>query len=353
MQLRGLVQRLASIALAAFVLAGQGQAAQSNELEERNALAAFFTKNFEAGDYAALDTWYDKALKEKARFQSGVFRANRLVRSIHFNLKPCSPFGPVGACPLVYDPAWVEQQQKARAWLEKFPRSTLASIVLSKAYDGQAWEHRGDGYASTVSTEDMNTFMEYNQQAIRTLLAQAELGRKDPNWWSRLLETARNGGVSRQDYAQLSKDAIAAFPSNQDIYFAASEGLLPQWGGSYKAMAQLAAQAVENTKAEDGQSFYARIYWNLYYQLPDDGTPEFTRPDVNWVRIRAGFDDLIQRYPSNVNINAYAMLACLAARDKSTTAKLIQRMGSDIVQRLWQDRAQFMHCKSWSQEEVR
>ncbi|MBB6563711.1 hypothetical protein HNP48_006435 [Acidovorax soli] len=348
MKLHGIIARCCASALIALAWTCPAYGAASTEAEERSGLREFFARKFVLSEYEELDAWYTKELQENARLPSGVFRANRLVRSIHFSPESC--YVSDGPCPRVYDAAWAAQQKKAKDWLAKAPQSTLAAMVLANAYNQQAWAHRGDGYAHTVRDEDMRTFLELNQKSLRALFTHAEFGRKDPNWWAQLLTFALYSGIDRQSYTKLSQDAIAAFPKNHDVYFAISLGLMPQWGGSRKAIADLAAQAVENTKAEEGQAFYARVYWNLYSWLATDGPAVFTRPDVNWPRIRAGFEDLIQRYPSSVNFNAYARLSCVAAQDKQATAKAIQRMGQDIVPQIWESRAEFARCRSWSQE---
>lgn len=347
--MRGINTRWAvAIALAVSLWGCVHGTAQADEYEDRNQIAILFHSRYSADDFPALDTWYNKALKENARTPSGIFRANRLVRNIYFE----KPQGPATCtaqpCPRVDEAFWLAQQKKAKGWLEQQPQSTLAAMVLAATYSIPAWEYRGNGYANTVRKEDMQKFTELHQQALRTLLSHAEQGRKDPNWWAKVLDVAPHAQIDRKAYAKLAQDAVAAFPKNHDIYFSLST--LPQWGGSYKAIADLAAQAVENTKAEDGQAFYARIYWNIHGGLSLLEQEPFTRPDVNWPRIRAGFDDLIKRYPDSYNTNAYARLACIAARDKATTAKIIQQIGQDLAPQVWQHRTEFLRCKSWSQE---
>jgi hypothetical protein len=338
----------ATIALALSLLGGVHGPAQADEYEDRRKIGEFFHSRYSAGDFLALDAWYSTALKENTRTPSGIFRANRLVRSIYFE----KPQGPATCaaqpCPRVDEAFWLAQQKRAKGWQQQQPQSTLATIVLASTYSYPAWEYRGTGYANTVRKEDMQKFQELNQQALRILLANAEQGRKDPNWWAKVLAVAPHAQIDRKAYARLEQDAIAAFPKNHDIYFSLST--LPQWGGSYKALADLAAQAVENTKAEDGQAFYARIYWNLYSGLVPLNPEPFTHPEVSWPRIRAGFDDLIERYPDGYNINAYARLACIAANDKATTAKIIQQIGQDVVPQVWRHRTEFLRCKSWSQD---
>lgn len=340
----------AAVALALPLFVAPAGVAHAGDIEERREIAVLFIKNFSAGDYAALDAWYSKALKDNARMPSGIYRANRLVRSISFGDSPSAPACAKEPCSRVNDAFWQDSQQRATAWLKQNPQSTLAAITLASAYSQQAWEYRGGGVASTVRDEDMKQFQELNHQALRALLASAEYGRKDPNWWAELLAYALYGQASREDYAKLAQEAITAFPKNHDIYFTISHSMLPQWGGSYKAIADLATQAVANTKAEEGQTFYARIYWNIYDSLAHQGAAVFIRPDVDWTSIRAGFEDLVKRYPDSYNMNSFARLACVAAQDKKATAAVLQRIGQDVVPDAWQGRNEYVRCKNWSQD---
>lgn len=205
----------AAVALALPLFIAPAGPAHAGDAEERSEIAVLFIKNYSSGEYAKLDAWYTKALREDARMPSGVYRANRMVRSIASGFGGASPPPPCAKepCPRVNDAFWVEHQQQAQARLKQNPQSTLAAMTLASAYSKQAWAHRGGGYANTVRDEDMKKFQELNQQALRTLFASAEYGRKDPNWWSELLTYAQYGQASRQDYAKLAQDAIAAFPA--------------------------------------------------------------------------------------------------------------------------------------------
>lgn len=345
-------QLAARLALALPLLCGPMLPAHAGEMADRKEIAELFTRSFTASEFSTLDTWYSQARRDNSRLPSGDFRADRLVQSIAFGeppaVRPCTEF----RCFRANDAYWLAQQQKARVWLGQHPQSTLAALTLAKAYDAQAWEYRGAGFANNVREEDMLKFRHLANQAVQTLFTHAEHGRKDPNWWSQLLTYSRYTPRGQKNLAKLAHDALAAFPGNPGIYASLADSLTPQWGGSYEAIAGLAAHAVDNTEAEEGQSMYARVYWSAYGLLSKRGTAVFARPDVNWPRIRAGFDDLVQRYPDSTNLNTYARLACISALDKKTTARLLQRIAQEIEPQVWESRSEFMRCKNWSREET-
>lgn len=318
--------------------------AHANEAIDRDNIKSFFLSNYEADNFSELEKWYSKALKEKSRMESGVFQAAILVRSMEFqNNEKCSN----SECSKIDEKFWIAQQKKAKVWLTQHPKSTLATIALARTYSDPAWIYRGTGYANTVPQEDWKKFHALMRRAIDVLNEQQIEGRKDPNWWAVFLSYTFYGSADPEYYRQLTKEAIDAFPDNHDIYSVIASTLRPQWGGSHAAIAAFASEAVQRTSAKEGESFYARIYWSLVDSL---GRPGFLKPGVDWPRIRAGFDDMLQRYPSDWNLNAYARLACLEAQDRETTAKLMQRIGQKPLGIFWKDRTTFKRCQHWALE---
>lgn len=318
----------------------------ADEAMDRERIRSFFAENFENGDFSALEKWYAQALKEKTRMESGNFQASILVRSIEFKSdKKCD----VPKCPKVDEKFWLAQEKKAKEWLVRHPKSTLAAIALARIYSNQAWIYRGTGYANTVAKEDWKMFHDLTRRAVDVLNEQQVEGRKDPNWWTSLLNETFYGSVDPARYQQLAQDAINAFPENPDIYIVIASTLRPQWGGSHSAIAALASEAVQRSKASEGEAFYARIYWSLADSL---GQPAFLKPGVDWSRIRAGFDDMLQRYPADWNLNAYAQMACFEAHDKKTAAKLMRRIGEKPLGTIWKDRITFKRCQQWALEDI-
>ena len=329
-----------------FISCSLINAVHANETIEREKISSFFAENFENGDFSALEKWYTKALKEKTRMESGHFQASIIVRLIQFksNQKCYS-----SECPKIDEKFWLTQENKAKEWLTQHPKSTLAPITLARIYSDQAWIYRGTGYANTVAKEDWKMFHNLMHRAVEVLNEHQVEGRKDPHWWVGLLKATFYGSVDHARYQKLTKNAINAFPDNAEIYITIAHTLLPQWGGSHSSIAALASEAVNRTKATDGEAFYARIYWSLADSL---GRPGFLKPGVDWPRIRSGFDDMLQRYPGDWNLNAYAGLACLEAHDKKTTARLMRRIGENPLGTFWPDRTTFKRCQQWALEET-
>jgi hypothetical protein len=317
-------------ALAAALLAVGCVLAHAGEREFCDALKVDMQSAFARGDYQAIDKRYAAALASSERTPAGLF----VAQVIREGLLPDMDYRPPP------EVAWAAREAQVGDWVARFPDSSLAAITLSNIYLTHGWIYRGGGYANTVTPEAMQKLQLYAQKSFDTLMGREKAGRgKDPYWYAQMLNVAQSQGWSSKDFIGLVQEATQAFPRNYDIYFAATSNLQPRWGGSAKAIASLADYAVQQTRAADGESIYALIYW----RFRDGIDTEIGGPDADWKRIRAGFEDLIKRYPERSNINRYAVMAC-RAHDVPTTRSVLLRMKSDIDADVWPDRQTYLRC---------
>ena len=318
--------------------------AWAGEREARQALVDQFNAAFASSDFAGLEAGYASALREGTRLGSGIFVASEMAASIQFaDPAPRSTQG--GDGDRGRDDYWVPIERKAQAWAAQFPTSTLAAIALAKAYTGHAWQYRGTGWASSVRAEDWPMFHDYLNRARAALLDREAQGRKDPNWWAQLLFVATAQAWPADAFDRTAAAAMDAFPGHYSIYFAIIHRKVPKWGGSYQDMAAAADEAVRRTRVSDGESLYARVYWSAYPAMVETEPRMFARPDVDWPRIRASFDDLIARYPDAWNVNAYARLACVSAGDLETASRVLARPGFEVVPAVWKSFGEYQRCK--------
>jgi hypothetical protein len=137
---------------------------------------------------------------------------------------------------------------------------------------------------------------------------------------------------------------LDAFPENMDIYRAISTKLVPQWGGSWEALAKFADQAAARTARVEGKTVPARMYWHVARYF---GPGQLTRPEGNWPTLRVSFEDLVARYPDRWNLNGYARFACDAG-DKDAAKRMFGRIGNSVVPSTWANMAMYNRCRSWA-----
>lgn len=317
-------------ALAATLLAVGCVLAHAGEEEYRSALKVDMQSAFVRGDYQAIEKRYAAALASSERTPAGLYVAQvireALVIDLDYGIPP--------------EAAWAPMEAQVADWVTRFPDSSLAAITQSGIYLAHGWAYRGGGYANTVPSEAMQKLQLYAKKSFDVLMAREKVGRhKDPYWYVQMENLAQSQGWNSEQFIGLVQEATQAFPQNYDIYFAAASNLQPRWGGSAKAVASFADYAVQQTRKADGESMYARIYWKFRNGIDT----EIGGPDADWNRIRAGFEDLVKRYPERSNINQYAVMAC-RAHDVPTTRAVLLRMKADIDPDVWPDRQTYLRC---------
>jgi hypothetical protein len=305
---------------------------QAGEMQVRDAVQAEVAAAFARGDYKAIEARYATALASSERTPSGLFVANLLFRG-------AVPEPKENADVPGRDDYWLPIEQKLEQWAARFPQSVLVASIQSDVFISHAWSWRGAGYARTVSPEGFKKVALYSQRAHDALMAREKAGRKDPYWYVQMLAVARIQGWPTDKYMALVQAATTAFPLNHDIYFAAAVKMQPRWGGSTQAIASLADFAVKQTRATEGEAMYARIYWSAEHALDT----ELSGPDVDWKRIRAGFEEVVKRYPDSWNLNNYARMAC-AARDHATARQVLLRIKDDVEPVAWGQRQAYLRC---------
>jgi hypothetical protein len=304
---------------------------QAGEVEARSSLASDFAAAFAASNFALIESRYAQALATRKRLPGGLFVANRMVTVM---------FGRDDNAEANGDAA----EEKLRTWAARYPKSALPAMALNRLYSRRAWAARGGGYSSAVSEEGWKQFGASMIQANQALLSRAEIGKTDPNWWFEMLSRAQEQGWPMEQYWALANAAIEAFPDNLDIYRAIAMRLVPQWGGSWEALATFADQAAAQTARAEGRTVPARMYWHVAGYF---GPGHFIRPQGNWPAVRASFEDLVARYPDNWNLNGYARFACDAG-DREAARRMLGRINDSVVPAAWANIAMYNRCRNWA-----
>lgn len=204
---------------------------------------------------------------------------------------------------------WDRYSDFLRDWKSERPGSEAARFTEALYWSRYAWHARGTNYAHTVSGEAWELFKERLQKADAILSAPRPLEKDCAAWYPLQIEVARLLGKSAQ--ARAAFDAgVKRYPQYHSIYFAMAATHEPKWGGSAAAYDKFAEEATRLTRGFEGRGMYARLYWiqDATHGMPfDPDNP--TSP--TWKKLRAGYDDLLKKYPANYHItNQYASVAC-------------------------------------------
>ena len=242
---------------------------------------------------------------------------------------------------LATEDQWQAAFVHAKNWIAKAP-SPAAYIALANLHIGYAWAVRGDGIAASVRQHAWPVFQSHLNMAKKILTENKSRAKADPAWYEKMERIA----VEEQDMTAafaFFQESVGQFKYYNDNYYAIMRGLEPMWRGSYVAMESFADRAASSTKDKLGDEMYTRLYWHI--ARCSCGFPQ--DPLVKWSRIKAGFDDIVKRYPTQWNLSAYANYACLA-QDKVTTKSVIQRLTQPIMSQ-WEDDPDFYRrCRAWA-----
>jgi hypothetical protein len=216
-------------------------------------------------------------------------------------------------------------QKKFDEWKAKVPDSKFRDVAQAAMWQRHAWSVRGGQVGSRVPDEAMEIFKEWMGNATKSLNAAGESGKSSPIWHWVALIVAGSSGQSDAEMDLIFKEATRRFPTYQPLYYTRMNYLLPQWGGNYAAVDKFILSSQRFTEKYDGRSFYA---WLYLYIAKWQKADFFVDTKVTWPLLKAGFEDLVKRYPDNMNLNLFGTFAC-RARDRETTARVLQQLGAN------------------------
>jgi hypothetical protein len=313
-------------------------ASAATELQERSTLSTAAQQAFANEDFAALEAQSRDYRSTKSRTASGLWK----LTLFYVGLNAAMYVDDSGSA---REAAYAALETRNVKWEQRYPTSPTAYIAHSMALIDQAWSYRGSGYAKTVKPESWAPFFKYLALARENLEMHKTVASSDPRWYETMLSIARAESWERDRFDKLLNEALQREPLFYQTYFQALEYLLPKWGGNTHEIEAFAQQAVRRTFKSEGRGLYARIYW--YASQTQFQTALFTDSLAAWSRMRASFEDVIDRYPDDWNLNHYAKFACLA-QDRDKTRELLERTETAIVPEAWNTPALREQCKAWA-----
>jgi hypothetical protein len=227
-------------------------------------------------------------------------------------------------------------------WRAAVPDSQFVLLADALRLHDQAWDARGNGFASTVSPQAWELFAE-RLGAAEARLLQAQAWMQQTQAWNEImLIVAQDARGVRTDWRQQFAEAAKRWPRDLRIYTLVANRLHPKWGGSWEDIDAFSDAAAKNTQPTEGRSFYARIYSRL-------GDALLEHPEaVHWRKLKPAFHDWLQRSPDQYTKNRYASFACFA-RDKAAFKDAMAHIpASDWYAEPWLDGYTLETCRLWA-----
>ena len=165
-------------------------------------------------------------------------------------------------------------------------------VVLAEALarEGEGWEARGTGYASTVSKEAWTIYHRKLQEAESLLDAADPTVKSAGSWHAEKLRLAYQLNAEKGTEAPEFRKAVSAWPYYKRLYMTAINYSMPEWGGSFEDVEAIARYAYDKTGTTDGAAWYAVLYTETFasnskYVLRDT--------QVDWPLMKRGFRDAL------------------------------------------------------------
>lgn len=277
-----------------------------------------------AGDFARLDQMIDDYQRSDARTDSGIEKVAEVYRALGNNQEL---FGTVN-----YE-SLGKANLLAERWVKERPNSRAARLMVVSTMISRAGYIRGDGYISTVTSEQYEGFVKEMNKAESYLLTYKATVGLDPEWY-KLMLSINIWFVDQNSFKILADEALKKFPHYYPIQWVIVAKALPRWHGSVDWIIYWLNRFEES----DSPEAYARAYW-----VVDDWMYPNTFV-ADWRRLKVGFEQMVDRYPSNWNLNKYAYFACISD-DREKLTELFERIGTKIDPDAWMNKSAVAFCR--------
>ncbi len=304
-----------------------------SELEMRANIEKMVSEAFQKQDYETLERTAKEFRVSKARTSSGLWKLTLYYAGIVSAIEKSTGEDPS---------RFATVDSLVSEWTKRYPESPTAWICQSLALKARGWAYRGGGYANTVPKEAWKPFFTYVGMARTVLEKHKDVASSDPKWYEEMLTIATVESWDKSRFLTLIDEALKREPVFYQTYFSALDYLLPKWGGNVAEVELFALAAVRRTSQLEGKGMYARIYW--YSSQSQFGNAIFQESMARWPSMRAGFDDVVAKYPDSWNLNNFAKFSCLAG-DAKKLRELMKRVEKNVLEEAWGSRQLYLQCR--------
>jgi len=213
-------------------------------------------------------------------------------------------------------------RERFEGYIEAHPDSITYRTILVSLLTDEAWIHRGSGYADTVTPEGWRLFGRYIRQAKRVADEAMELEQEDPALYRTMLTLGMaDGDPVRERYGILEKGLTGA-PTYYHLVTNMAYSLLPRWGGSPSAIADLADWCLVQTEGDFGHALYYAVAMEVMFHEDPDWVLNVAGLDPKL--IIEGYRDFAKHIGDSGRLFSWALLTAQAAGLRNEAASLLE-----------------------------
>jgi hypothetical protein len=248
--------------------------------------------------------------------------------------------------------AWKNSDDYLKSWVKVRPESVVAKILRMKMLSSQAWQIRGGGAASTVSSEQWVRFHLLTEQAIAHGEACRPACESDPDWYATMISLLIDHSTTDERIGPLFAEGLQRFPDYDPIFVNAGRKFTPRWGGSPEGFERFARQLASQYSPPRGDEVYAILYGHVTTYGDAFESPPVSQWAADCPRWIRGLRSRTSRHPTDAAINFAAYVSAQCGDKRSTQAYLKQIAGKpDLHEWGWNPEKaarEFARVQAWA-----
>ena len=203
-------------------------------------------------------------------------------------------------------------QKGLQDYRAQIPNSAFVTVLSAMRWGAQGWRALGTDETAGAPPESQKFFRDRYRRAWDVLRKERSTASRIPAWYAEAIDVGFNAEIPLSEISAIFDEGLKKNPDLLPLYFGMLRAYSPHWGGDYSDADRFIRIQTDSDRNPRGDELYARLYWSL--DQWGNGDPKFFEESkVNWPRMRAGFDLMMQRYPTSLhNKSSFAAYACRA-----------------------------------------
>lgn len=295
----------------------------------RRAAGCDAQRAFETEDFATLEEMLHPKDRKLVTFDDGSTRTEGAIAGFDALLQNVDAPGPTLSL--------------LAKWRREFPLSDAPDLIEALLFRNWAWRARGEGYANTVSPQGWAAYRMRVEMADAALTDAADKPQHSPAFYPLAITVGLDRSTDRGQLRRHVDFSMEDFPEYYPTHRAMLRALLPRWGGTYEQIDDYVQQTLDKMPAEKRPEMYARLYTTVESVEGDEVDP-FLDTFAEWPRVKAGYQDMLARYPrSDWLRNLYARMAC-RAKDAAAYRAVMSEIENAVAPEAWAGKYSVEKC---------
>lgn len=242
---------------------------------------------------------------------------------------------------------WGEQRRNAFKLIDSHPDNSLGYFIYAEVLMSQSELYEKYCFCKNTAAKRKKEYDRLIEEARIFLKQHEEQLNQHPRWYELMLIIAKYQQWDYKNFEELVIKSINKFPDYYPIYYAAVDYFSKVQGSQGKELDEFIQDIMFYNNSHDDE-LYARVYLYLVKQNKRN-EPLHNITHLNWHRVKVPIARVIEKYPTQSNINHFARMACMAG-DAKMTATLIKQIDQEIIRSIWIDEMFYLDCQQWAND---